>query len=219
MENNLKNSIEFLNYSVGKQHGFVVPKNYFNELENEIETRNIISNLPNKNGLNIPEKYFEELESELLERVAEVDLPKKNSLGVPKGYFDSLEDTILGKIKVEDENIKETKVVSLSQRIHKLIPMAAAASVLLLVGTYFFKIPSRPPNIQIEETEIVSWFESGFGETNSYELATLFSTDDLNYDDFTVNVSNDKIEDYLNTIDTSTLIEYDEIELINNNEL
>ncbi|TCP22599.1 hypothetical protein EV195_11127 [Tenacibaculum skagerrakense] len=215
MENNLKNSIEFLNYKVGKQHGFTIPENYFNELENEILNNQIASSFPDKNGLKTPENYFEKLENDLIERIPEITLPKKTDLGVPQGYFDSLEDSIFDKIKLENTDSKEVKVISLYQKIKKFIPATAAASVILFVSIYFFKT-TKETESQIKEAEIVTWFQNGYGEANAYELATLLSNEDLNYDEFTVNVSTDNIEDYLNTVDTSTLIEFEEIDLNNN---
>jgi hypothetical protein len=219
MENNLKNSIEFINYSVGKQHGFIVPENYFNELENEITSNQIASNLPNENSYEVPENYFDNLENELAERISEVNIPKKVKFSsVPEGYFDSLEDSVFEKINKEEKNVKPVKVISLYTRVKKFIPVAAAAIVLIFIGTYFLNSLTTSDS-QIKETEIVTWFQNGFGETNPYEIATLFSNEDLSYNDFTVSVSSDNIEDYLNTIDTSTLIEFEEIELTNDNEL
>lgn len=213
MENKLKNSIEFLNYKVGKQHGFTVPENYFNELESDVISKKTTETFPDTNGFSIPKNYFNALENELIERISEISLPKKvNVGGVPEGYFESLEDSILGKIKEEEieEAKKEVKVISLSQRIRKYIPVAAAASVLLFVATYFF-IPTTEVG-EVTIAELDDWFESGYGETNSYELAMLFTTDDFSEEDLSVNVSDDTLEEYFNTIDTSTLIEFEEEE-------
>lgn len=212
MENELKNSIEFLNYKVGKQHGFTTPDNYFDALEADIISKKTTETFPDTNGFSMPTNYFNELENDLIERISEISLPKKTNVGgVPEGYFDSLEDSILGKIKEEqiEESKREVKVISLSQRIRKYIPVAAAASVLLFIATYFF-IPSTEPG-EVTIAELDDWFENGYGETNSYELAMLFTSDDFSEEeDLSVNVSDDTIEEYFNTIDTSTLIEFEE---------
>ncbi|CAL2094424.1 hypothetical protein [Tenacibaculum sp. 190524A05c] len=212
MENELKNSIEFLNYKVGKQHGFATPENYFDALESDIISKKTTETVPDTNGFSMPTNYFNELENDLIERISEISLPKKTNIGgVPEGYFDSLEDSILGKIKEEqiEESKQEVKVISLSQRIRKYIPVAAAASVLLFIATYFF-IPSTEPG-EVTIAELDEWFENGYGETNSYELAMLFTSDDFSEEeDLSVNVSDDTIEEYFNTIDTSTLIEFEE---------
>ncbi len=210
MENNLKNSIEFLNYKVGKHHGFSVPEDYFNELESEIVSKKATANLPDFNGFSTPQNYFNELEDDLLERIPEISLPNKTNIGgVPEGYFDSLEDSILNKIKNEQESDKEIKVISLSKRIRKYIPVAAAASILLFIATYFI-IPIESGEVTIAELD--DWFENGYGDTNSYELAMLFTTDDFSEDNLSDNVNDDTIEEYFNTIDTSTLIDFEEEE-------
>lgn len=212
MENELKNSIEFLNKHVGKQHGFNIPKNYFNNIETDLENRLFEEKLPNTNGFSIPANYFENLENEILSKVSEKSIPKQEKPNdIPDGYFDSLEDAIFEKLKKEEEPVKEVKVISFYERIQKVIPVAAAASVILFIATYFFN-GTTSSNIEFEETEIVSWFENGYGEANSYELAMLFTNEELAEEEFTVNVSDDNIEEYFNTIDTSTLIEFEEEE-------
>ncbi|AUC14523.1 hypothetical protein BTO06_04905 [Tenacibaculum sp. SZ-18] len=212
MENEVKNSIQFLNKYVGKEHGFSVPKNYFNNVETDLENKFLEESLPNSNGFSIPANYFNNLETEILGKVSELTIPKEEKLNdIPDGYFDSLEDAIFEKLKKAEEPNKEVKVISFYQRVQKIIPVAAAAVIILFIGTYFFN-GTTASEIEFEETDIVSWFENGYGEANSYELAILFTQEELEEEEFTVNLSNDNIEEYFNTIDTSNLIEFEEEE-------
>lgn len=244
MGKDLKHSINYINSKVGKQTGFSMPQNYFNDLEGEVLNKlneenlpkengfhtpesyfdnvehsifNKLSeeNLPKENGFNTPENYFDELEESLLSNITKMELPKKAEFDVPKDYFSSLENTILSKLEVEKdaskETVKEVKVISLSQRIRKYIPAATAASVILFITSYFFT-SKIVINNELSDSEIVAWLDDGYGETSSYELATLLTDDEFSEDELPIQLEDDEIDAYLNTIDNASLIIEDEIQ-------
>ena len=102
MENELKNSVQYINNKVGKKTGFSAPTNYFDNLQDSIQAK-----------------------------IAEESFSKKSAFKVPENYFEDLENNVLGRISSE---VKETKVISFKERVFKLIPIAAAASIILFIG-------------------------------------------------------------------------------------
>ena len=77
MNKELKNSEKFIHQVVGKETGFSVPQNYFEEIEDNFSTH-----------------LFEEKNS------------KKITFEIPNNYFNTIEDKILLKVVVNKKPIK-----------------------------------------------------------------------------------------------------------------
>lgn len=172
MNDNKQHNEDFLNQKLGKQPGFNMPDNYFNDLENDLMSKLIVEDLPEKCGFETPEHYF-----------------------------DSLEDQILNKINGETKT-SEPKVISLRKRIVKFTSFAAAASVVLFITFQFINIPTttEETNITIDE-----WFENS--DVTTDELALLFDDQDFSENDLSYASDENGIEDYLDNIDNSSLLD------------
>lgn len=182
MEQEVKHSINYISQKTGGETGFSIPENYFDTLEDVILSKTVIPQ-PSK---------------------------ENKSFNVPEHYFSTLEDNILSKVSLNEKKAtqKEAKVISFFNRLQKVIPYAAAASVLLFIGTYFlYNYNSSIVFEDITITDVETWFDTGYGTTNNTEMAMVLEASD--FDDtelFSVTLNNEAIENYLNTVDTNLLL-------------
>mmetsp|Transcript_19498 Transcript_19498/g.22582 ORF Transcript_19498/g.22582 Transcript_19498/m.22582 type:complete len:180 (+) Transcript_19498:589-1128(+) len=70
MDNELKNSINFINKKIGQKSGFSSPTNYFDNLEEEISVKIVEDNFDKERAFNVPELYFKGLEDDILTKVS-----------------------------------------------------------------------------------------------------------------------------------------------------
>ena len=170
------------------------------ELKNKIDFIN--QKTGKKTGFSIPDSYFDNIENSLNSVIISNDFTKETAFKTPPNYFDNLEKDVLKKL-----NIKETKVISLKQKVLQFTPIVAAASVLLFIGLNYFNTTNSSFLDNINETDITSWYENGYGSTNNIELASILETSDFKEDNIITFVNDDNLEDYLNTtIDDSLLL-------------
>lgn len=156
-----------------------------------------------KNGLSTPENYFEGFEDSFFATLSSEIIPNEHKLEVPSNYFETLEDRILAKVSIEK---KETKVISLRERILQIIPTAAAASILLFVGLTYFSNPTVTFD-DITITDIDSWYDNNNENINSSDLAMVFEASDFDDNILSENsIEDDSLEEYLNAVDPSTLL-------------
>ena len=154
-------------------------------------------------GFKTPTNFLDSVEDDFFSKLTEEKLPNSNGFEVPKDYFNSLEDEILKKIT------PKTKVISLGSRLKKMIPLAAAASVLLFIGINYFSVQSETITFDdISSTEIENWLENGYTSINTTDLASVLDETDFNDNELIDNttIEDTEIEDYLNSIDASSLI-------------
>lgn len=170
--------------------------------DNENNSTHHNSATNNFGGFTTPDKYFTSVADDFFTRLTESTLPETSGHHVPNNYFDTLEDTIIAKLDVPH---KPPKVISLRRRILQFIPAAAAASVLLFVGINYF---SGPITINdISATEIEAWYENGYGDVDNSDFVNIFDTTDFEEEDLlTINIDDNELENYLNTIDDSILL-------------
>lgn len=69
MDKDLKNSIEYLNEKINQTHGFSVPDDYLNNLDDEIFNKISESALPKQYDFNIPDDYFNSLEETIISKI------------------------------------------------------------------------------------------------------------------------------------------------------
>ena len=69
MNNEIKNSENFIYQKVGKESGFKVSKNYFETIEDNFAIRLFEENINQHPGFETPEGYFDTLEDSLLRKV------------------------------------------------------------------------------------------------------------------------------------------------------
>jgi len=176
MKKDLQNSIDHITAKTGRKSGFTVPKNYFENLENSVSVA-----------------------------IAEDGLSKTKGFEVPDNYFATLEDVILSKI----ESIKEpTKIISFRTRIVRFIPIAAVASILLFLGLYFYTSNSDTLTFDdLATADLEIWIEEDYFDINNSDLVAVFEASDFNNQILNINsIDEDEIENYLNNIETTTLL-------------
>ncbi|MCG1036315.1 hypothetical protein [Polaribacter sargassicola] len=173
-----------------------------NKIKNSEEYLN--SKLGKKNSFSIPKNYFDTIDDVIDLKITEEKLPKENSFKVPDNYFKNLEDNILSKVTEK----KEPKVITLKTRLFKVIPFAAAASVILFIGlnSFIFNKTDDFTLDSLSEQEIENWLE--YNPMNSNDIALVLQEDILSEDDFSFSsIKDETIEDYINSIDNYSLFE------------
>jgi len=76
MSKPLKHSIDYLRNKTQKEHGFSVPENYFESVEDVLFSKIVEQQLPKNDGFVVSEGYFDTLETTLF---SNIEFPKKES--------------------------------------------------------------------------------------------------------------------------------------------
>ena len=164
------NSENFIYQKVGKESGFTVSLNYFEEIENDFSIR-----------------LFQD------ENI------KKKSFEIPSDYFDNLEEKITRKIELKQ---RKEKLISFKKLALKIIPISAAASIILFIGVNSFNY--NKTNLidfsSITNNEIENWLMNNSNSINDEDINSLIYYDNSLDDDleFTY-IDNLKIENYIYT--------------------
>jgi len=105
-----RENMEWINeYQTLKQvdpaNPFVVPANYFNEMQGQIMDKIRLDEFKTshpKQEFTVPDNYFNELEQNIQSRIA-IDEVLNNEKGftIPEGYFDELEQNIQSRIAID----------------------------------------------------------------------------------------------------------------------
>ncbi len=172
-----------------------------NNLEHSIKF--IENKVGKNNGFTSPKGYFTEVENRVSLKLSEEVIATKSGFNTPQNYFNKLEDTILEKVASTQ---KETKVIPLKTKILKVVPFAAAASILLFIGlnTFIFNTDEVSLN-SLTDNDIEYWLSTI--EINTSDIELVLENEILNENDFSLtNIKNESIEDYLNSIDNTTLL-------------
>lgn len=83
MKTDLKNSIDFLNKKTGRNSGFIVPSNYFSELDNDIFAKISTTSFSNETGFKTPDNYFNSLENKILDTIL-IEQKKPKVISLPR---------------------------------------------------------------------------------------------------------------------------------------
>jgi len=165
-------------------------------MENKIKNSEeyLHSKIGKKNNFSIPKDYFNTVEDLIDLKRTEENLSKESGFNIPDTYFKGLEDTILNKVTE-----KETKVISFKSKIIKIIPFAAAASILLFIGfnSFNFNKTETLTLDSLSDNDIEYWLDNTLLKTNDIEL--ILQEDILLEDDFSLTTLKDEtIENYIN---------------------
>ena len=154
-------------------------------------------------GFATPKNYFKDSELRFSSFISEEKLPKDVSFKTPSNYFDTLEDSILEKINLPE---KEVKVITLQQKLWRLIPVAVAASLIL----FFSLNPFQAKGVSFEaiaDNDIEIWFNDSATEINTEDISFIFSDEDLIDDTFSLtSISDTSLEEYIITLDHSAIL-------------
>ena len=149
-------------------------------------------------GFSTPKGYFDALEDAVFDKIKDQDAlqgVEKPGFSVPADYFDGVEDMVLGKLKPQ----QEAKVVSLFSK-RRLMYLSGVAAAILIMFAVFIKGGTGELPEEFVETYIL---EEG---VDAYDIASLLSDEDLVVDFTEESLSEESLEDYLNTIDIEDLI-------------
>lgn len=163
---------------------------------------NIDFNKSIKSGYKTPDNYFNDFDDKLMSSLFLDDLDNEQPYTTPKNYFESIENNIFSKLDIKTE---KTKVIPLYKKVIKLIPLSAAAIVILFLSlNHFLNTPDN--NFEdITIADIESWYNEGYEITYNDELALALNTTDIN-DNLLDQIDETNIEDYLNNINDPLLI-------------
>jgi hypothetical protein len=176
-------------------------------MENEIKNSEMYINkkVGKETGFSTPSNYFDDLEDAILGKVFEDKLPNETGFKVPENYFKTLEEDILNKVS---SSKKETKVISLRERVLKIIPFVAAASIVLFIGlnSFVFETNDEFTLDSLSENDIEYWLESN--TLNSDDMATVLQ-DDIEEENgfYFMDIEDESIEEYMNTVGDDSLLE------------
>ena len=175
-----------------------------NELQNSI---NYINNKTSgKSGFSIPSNYFENLEDSFTIKLKEESFTKTKGFETPNSYFDNLEDAILTKVL---STKKEVNVISLKERIFKMIPLAAAASIVLFIGlnAFVFDKTAVNPFDTLADSDVENWISNHINLIHDTDIALTYTDIDFDESEMIPNsISNDELENYLSNQDNLSLI-------------
>jgi hypothetical protein len=174
------------------------------ELKNSIEYLN--KKTGGSSGFSVPSNYFKTVEASFSTALKENNFVKVKGFEVPDSYFNKLEDNILAKVSPVKE---EVQVISLKKRISKLIPMGAAASIILFIGLnlFIFNKSKEDPFDKLSDNEIENWIANNINLINDNDFAITYADIDFDVDIAVPNsISNDELENYLNDSENISLI-------------
>ena len=166
-------------------------------------------------GFKTPEGYFEGLTERLLEKMKDesAEIPKSDGFQVPEGYFDAVDKEILSKL-----DQPESRVVRLYP-YKKLLytAVSVAAVVLIFIGLQWQGDQSITFD-DLANMELAEYFEDNTTGLSSYEIAEVFTVEDLEVTDILEEEwSEENIADYLDdTLDDIDVI--DDIDELNLND-
>lgn len=155
----------------------------------------------NKTGFKTPKDYFNNLEEAILSDIKLKASINNSGFKTPKGYFNTLDNFILEQVSEKETS----KVISLFGKRNLIYFSSAAAAVLLLFNLSIFNKKSSWNSLDNDTVENYIIQE----DISSYEIAALFSEEDLKEENFVTHSFNTKnVEDYLlNNLDIEDIIE------------
>lgn len=153
-------------------------------------------------GFKTPDQYFESFENNLFDRLNKkesIDGIETSGYAVPKDYFDSVEDHVFGKLNTENK-----PVIRLQSRKTFYYIAGVAASFVLLLSLFL----NNNNSITIDTLDTAAIENYLYQEDyTSDDIASLFLSDDISETNFIdVTISDDILNQYLESIDTEDLI-------------
>ena len=181
-------------------------------MENKIKNSEMYLNsvLGKENGFSVPKNYFNGIEEQFSSFLFVDKVSKKPPLSIPSSYFDTLEDTIIAKVSSEEKTVK---VVSFKERVLKIIPFVAAASIVLFIGINSFNFNKNKENIfeKIADSDIENWISNNINLISDDDIDLAYNSVEFDYTETIPNsISNEELENYLsNQNDLSLILEND----------
>ena len=152
--------------------------------------------LQNNTGFSVPKNYFNTAEERFSSFLIDKEFPKESGFSIPENYFKKVEKSILKKVGFREEK----KVISLTNKFLKYIPIAAAASIALFLSiNYLNPLSTSKINFNtLGETDIENWILENSNELSKEDFATLLRSEISNENNFALTeLRNDEIEEYM----------------------
>jgi len=149
-------------------------------------------------GFSVPDYYFDSLETKIISKVND---------DIPNNYFEDVEKNILSKLNLDKP--KNIKVIKLnSQFFKRLIPIVAAASVILFIGLNFFNKTNTPNFESLDTSSISNWVELNSDDSNAYVLGQYLSPSEITsiYNPELTNIKDADLVKYLNDTNLEDLM-------------
>jgi hypothetical protein len=187
-----------------KKSGFEIPDKYFDTIEDAVFAElkaDKFQKKSQKETFKTPDDYFDNVEDIVIAKLKAEAIQNKNiyNTETPKDYFNSVDETIFSKIKTE------TKVVSLKNRLTKIIaPLAIAASLLLI-----FTLNNQEKSITFESlatSDIENWIYNGNVEIDALSIASIYPNIEISDIIYTSTVTEEEYIDYLNSEDLELIM-------------
>ena len=165
----------------------------------------IRNNTSGVHGFNAPKNYFKTIEDSVIANIAEQGFNKDTAFHTPDNYFENFEEKLFSKLGTPK---KEVKVISLRSRLLKIIPTAAAASVLLFIGLNYFSNSVNNTFDSISSEELENWFDESYTEFNANTSIEFVDADftEMNIIENESSVEDEDILEYFNTFDNTSLL-------------
>lgn len=173
-------------------------------MENEIKNSEsyIRHKVGTATGFSTPSNYFDGLEEVINAKISEEKFSKETGFKVPENYFDTIEDSILAKVS---STKKKTKVVTFKQRVFKIIPFVAAASIMLFIGlnSFVFSTNDTLTLDTLSNNDLEYWLDSN--TLSTHDIASILQDDILDENEFYfTDIKNESLEEYINSLDSNT---------------
>lgn len=181
-----------------KKSGFTTPKGYFNTLEYAIFDKMASEKFPKKEGFKSLEGYLDSIEDKVFEKLNLEKDKKEAGFKIPENYLETVEDNVFTTINNGPKVIDFTRIF-----LKRLIPIAAAASLLLFI--FINNNQTTDVNLdQLASTEIEQWIDDDLITFNTFEITDIF--DDVELENVAI-FKEEEIENYLIGTDIEDLIE------------
>ncbi len=182
--------------------GFIVPDNYFSNIEDEVLAKIIVEKIKpiqKDSDFETPKNYFDTVEDLVLTKLKVEALQHNESSVISEKYFESIEDTILDKIK------PKTKVFPIKKSLPKYVAFFAIAASLLLI--FILNNNQETPTFDsIATSEIENWIDNGNIDIDALSIASMFTDIELDNDYFSTSLSDNEVLEYLNNEDLDEII-------------
>ena len=177
MNKELENNEKLIRQLVGKDTGFSVPQNYFEEIEDSFSTY-----------------LFEEKNS------------KKTTFEIPNNYFNTVEENILHKVLVNKKTIKVISLKQHILKRVPLIA-AATIILFIGLNSFNFGEQALPTFDAITDIEMENWLEHNANNINTEDIVLILSENDLSDINFAfTEIEEINIERYISANDDLTIL-------------
>lgn len=153
------------------------------------------------NGFQTPKGYFESVEDDVFANIISEKFPKLNGFSSPINYLDDVEIDLIKKSKLSDDK-KKVKVVPFKSFIlNRIIPIVAAASILLILNITFNNNSSNFDSIAASDIE--KWINEDLITFDINEIAEVYKDTEIDAQEI---FAEDDLENYLYGTDIESLL-------------